>query len=91
MASLVGLFKSLQKGALKNILEGAGITLATSGTVMVAINTAIDHFKQSLNQLPATLLQLAGLSGFDVAFSLVLGAIATRYIQNAGKLFLKRR
>ena len=31
-----------------------------------------------------------GLAGFDVAFSLILGAITARYVQNSSKLFLSK-
>ena len=91
MSSLSSIFTSLQKGFLKNVLQGAGITLLTSGAILTAINTAIDQFKSSLGAVPSTVLQLAGVCGFDVAFSLVLGAIATRYIQNSAKLYLARK
>lgn len=91
MASLNSILASFQKGFLKNILSGAGITLATSGLLMMAINTAIDSFKNSLNSVASTVLQFAGLIGLDVFFSLILGAIATRYIQNASKLHLSRK
>lgn len=91
MASLSTIFASLQKGFLKNVLEGAGITLLTSGGILTALNTAIDQFKSSLGAVSSTLLQLAGVCGFDVAFSIVLGAIAARYVQNTARLYLARK
>lgn len=91
MGSLSTLLSSLQKGFLKNALTGAGLTLATGGTILTALNTAIDQFKSSLGAVSSSLLQLAGLSGFDVAFSIVLGAIAARYVQNTAKLYLARK
>jgi hypothetical protein len=91
MASLSSIFSSLQKGSLKNILEGAGLTFLTGGIALTALNTAIDQFKNSLGQVSASLLQLAGVAGFDIAFSIVLGAIAARYIQNSAKLYLARK
>lgn len=91
MASLSTIFASLQKGFLKNVLEGAGITLLTSGGILTALNTAIDQFKSSLGAVSSSLLQLAGVCGFDVAFSIVLGAIAARYVQNTARLYLARK
>lgn len=91
MASLSTLFSSLQKGLLKNVLTGAGLTLATGGAILTALNTAINQFKGSLGQVSASLLQLAGVAGFDIAFSIVLGAIAARYVQNTAKLYLARK
>lgn len=90
MSSLSTILSSVQKGFLKNVLTGAGLTLATSGVVLTALNTAITQFKGSLGALPVTLIQLAGICGFDIAFSLVLGAIVARYVQNSSKLFLQK-
>ncbi len=90
MASLSTIFSSLQKGFLKNILTGAGLTLATSGIVLTALNTAINQFKNSLGDISLTVLQLAGVCGFHISFSLVLGAIVARYVQNTSQLFLKQ-
>lgn len=91
MSKLATIFASLQKGFLKNVLEGAGITLLTSGGILTALNTAIDQFKSSLGAVSSSLLQLAGVCGFDVAFSIVLGAIAARYVQNTARLYLARK
>lgn len=91
MASLTTIFSSLQKGFLKNVLEGAGITLLTAGSILTALNTAIDQFKASLGDISTALLGLAGICGFDIAFSIVLGAIAARYVQNSAKLYLARK
>lgn len=90
MSSLSTLFASLQKGFLKNILTGAGITLATSGALLLVLNTAVTTFKSSLGAIPLTVLNLAGLAGFDYAFSIILGAIVTKYVQNSSKLSLRK-
>ena len=82
MSSLSTLFSSLQKGFLKNVLTGAGITLATSGALLIVLNQAVTTFKSSLGSISATVLNLAGLAGFDYAFSIILGAIVTKYVQN---------
>lgn len=91
MASLSTIFSSLQKGFLKNVLEGAGITLLTAGSILTALNTAINQFQSSLGDISTSLLGLAGICGFDIAFSIVLGAISARYVQNSAKLYLARK
>lgn len=91
MSSLTTLLQSVQKGFLKRVLEGAGLTLLTTGSMLVFLNQAIDFFKSSTNQVPATLLQLMGLSGFDIFFSLILGAMLTRYSQQSVKTFLGKK
>lgn len=90
MNSLSTIFSSLQKGFLKNVLTGAGLTLGTSGILLTSLNTAIDQFKSSLGAMSLTLIQFAGVCGFDISFSLVLGAITARYVQNSTKLFLTK-
>ena len=89
-SKLSDLFTSLQKGTLKNVLTGAGITLATSGTLLLVLNTAVTTFKSSLGGIPVTVLNLAGLAGFDYSFSIILGAIVTKYVQNSSKLTLRK-
>ncbi|WP_396233854.1 DUF2523 domain-containing protein [Acinetobacter baumannii] len=90
MSSLATIFASLQKGFLKNVLTGAGLTLASSATVLVVLDTAVTAFKNSLGGVPTTILNLAGLAGFDYSFSIILGAIVTRYVQTSSKLTLKK-
>lgn len=88
--SLVSLIKSANKGWLKDVLTGAGLTLGTSAITLTALNTAISSFKSNLTGLPVELLGLAHVAGFDYAFSIVLGAIVARNIQSAGKLSLQK-
>lgn len=90
MASLSGLFTSLQKGFLKNVLEGAGLTLGTGAISLFLLDQAIQAMKSNFNNLSVTILQLAGLCGFDVAISITLGAIVTRYVQKSGSLSLQK-
>lgn len=91
MSSLASLLNSLQRGFLKNVLEGAGITLGVASLSLYSINQAIDHFKSSLNSVPAGVLQLAGVVGLDIYFSLVLGAIITRLVQTSSSLALLKK
>lgn len=91
MSSLATLLNSLQRGFLKNVLEGAGITLGVAGLSLFSINQAIDHFKSSLAVVPASVLQLAGVVGLDIYFSLVLGAIITRLVQTSSSLALLKK
>lgn len=91
MSSFATLLNSLQRGFLKNVLEGAGITLGVAGLSLLSINQAIDYFKSSLNSVPAGVLQLAGVVGLDIYFSLVLGAIITRLVQTSSSLALLKK
>lgn len=88
--NLSTIFASLSKGFLKNVLQGAGLTLGTASISMIAFTTALNHFKDHVNSISAEILGLAGLAGLDVFFSLILGAIVTRMTMQNGKLFLKK-
>lgn len=90
MSNIATVFSSLQKGLLKNVLTGAGVTLATSGALLLVLNTAVTTFKNSLGSISVTVLNLAGLAGFDYAFSIILGAIVTKYVQSSSKLTLRK-
>lgn len=91
MASLSTLLASIQKGFLKNVLEGAGVTLGTAGIALAIINTMINHFHNSVNQLPAVLLQMLGVTGLHIYFSLVLGAIVAKHYKQASPLHLLKK
>lgn len=91
MASIGDLFKIFQKGFFKNALEGAGLALATSGASMLVINKMIGTFRSSTDGIPQAFIQLMGLSGFDVFFSLILGAIVARNYADTTKIFLKKK
>lgn len=90
-SKLVDIFTSLQKGSLKNVLGGAGIMLASSAIFMTAFAAAVNSFRNSLGGVSADVLALAHLAGFDLAMSIILGAIVTRLSLNSSKLMLKKQ
>lgn len=87
---MISLFKGLQKGWLKDVLTGAGLTLGTAAINLTALNTVITKFKFDLNGIPSDLLGLASLAGIDIAMSITLGAIVTRHALSSTKLTLKK-
>lgn len=91
MINLSTIFASLQKGFLKNVLDGAGVALGTSGVTLVTLHEAINLFNDKVNSVPSALLQLLGLSGFDIFFALILGAIVSKHKANMSKLILKKK
>ncbi|PWB12987.1 hypothetical protein DCO44_16410 [Acinetobacter sp. AM] len=91
MASLSTLLASVQKGFLKNVLEGAGITLGVAGVSLAIVTTMINHFSSSVNSLPVLLLQMAGVTGLHIYFSLVLGAIVTVQYRAANPLRMLKK
>lgn len=91
MASLSTLLASVQKGFLKNVLTGAGVTLGTAGIALAILNTMISQFKNSTGSLPVVLLQMAGVTGLHIYFSLVLGAIVAVHYKKASPLHLLKK
>lgn len=91
MGSFAGLLKSLNKGWLKDILVGAGLTLGTAGASMLIINQFITSFKDNINTIPVDVLSLAHMAGFDYGFSIILGAIVASAMKDATKLSLRKK
>lgn len=88
--SLISLFKGLQKGWLKDVLTGAGLTLGSAAVSLAAFNTAVAKLRSSVSQVPSDLLALMHLMGIDIAMSIIIGAIVTRYTMQSGKLILQK-
>lgn len=63
---------------LSRVLVGAGLGLATASFVLTFVNYYIDKAINNLNGAGAAVLGLLGLSGTDVALSIVLGALVAR-------------
>lgn len=88
---LAGLLKNLNKGWLKEMLLGAGLTLGAAAGSMIFINQLINMFKSNANSIPADILSLAHIAGFDYAISIILGAIVASVAKNAGSLTLRKK
>ncbi len=91
MSSLAALLKSLNKGWLKDILSGAGLTLGTAAASMIIINQFIDRLRSNIGGIPSDILSLVHIAGFDYAISIILGAIVTAATFGASKLSLRKK
>lgn len=89
--SLSSVLKSLQKGWLKDVLTGAGLTLGSAAVSLSAFNVGVSALKANMGGVSSTILGLAHLMGIDVAMSLVLGAVVSRHTLQAGKLTLMKK
>lgn len=87
---LARLLTGLSRGLLKNVLLGAGLMLGSYAIVMMAFSQAVNAVSGSMGGIPADVLALISLAGFDHAMSIILSAIATRITLNQEKLFFKR-
>ncbi|MDO6642362.1 DUF2523 family protein [Acinetobacter guillouiae] len=89
-SKLVDILNSMQKGTLKNVLSGAGLMLGTNAIFLTTFSVAVNTLKNSTGSISSDVLGLAHLSGFDIAMSLILGAIVTRLTLNSQNLALKK-
>lgn len=83
---LTKVIESGTRGGLKNVLLGAGLTLASNGAFMLIVNQYIDTLRGQVGGLSADLAGLIHLTGGDIAISIVLSAIVTRLSLNPPKL-----
>lgn len=84
------LLDSFLSGALKKVLIGAGLTLGTSGTIMITLNKLIDNMRDAQTHLPPLAVALADIAGLDYYLSFVLGAIMTKMMLKSSQLTLQR-
>lgn len=89
--SLISILKNIQRGFLKEVLLGAGLTLGTSAISMTMLKTAITYMQKNTGSISADVAGLASLSGIDVAMSIVLGAIVSRHAIQSSKLTLMKK
>lgn len=87
---LANMLKGINKGWLKSVLLGAGLTLGSAAGSMTFINQLIGMFRSNANSIPADILGLAHVAGFDYAISIILGAIVASVAMNAGALSLRK-
>lgn len=90
MAGLAGLLSKVidsgTKGSLKNILTGAGLTLASNAVFLTIVNQYINNLRGQVGGLSADLASLIHLTGGDLALSIILSAVVTRLTINPPKL-----
>ena len=90
MSGLTGILKSVNKGFLKDLLTGAGLTRVTSGATLIIFGQMVNVFRGNINSVPSDILALAHIAGFDIFFSLVFGAYVTKFTMSAGNLSLRK-
>ncbi|MCU4496796.1 DUF2523 domain-containing protein [Acinetobacter ursingii] len=84
---LVGEF--LLKQSIKTALLGAGLGLASTAGVLVALNIYISKLQSQANSMPSDTIALLAMSGFPIAFSMVIGAVVFRLTLNASVKLVK--
>ena len=84
MSVSTGLFTTLGKvlnsstdGFIKRALVGAGLSIGSSAVVLTIIQSLISRMSSNLS-LAGDVTGLIGLSGLDVALSVMIGALIAR-------------
>ena len=84
----VGTF--LLGSAFKRLLIGAGLGLVSSQVILTLINTYITKAIDNMSFSASTAIQFLGLSGADVAISVLIGALIARATFEASQIGLKK-
>lgn len=85
---LVGGF--LASDLLRRVLLSAGLGLATAAFFTTILNIYIDRVINNLGGMPASVLGLLGLFGFDKALSIIIGALVMRASINAMSISVRK-
>lgn len=76
--------------AVKRILIGAGLGLVSSQVILSIIDIYINKAMNNMSFGASTAIQFLGISGADVALSVLIGALITRATLEASKIGLKK-
>ena len=76
--------------ALKRILIGAGLALVSSQAIQTLIDTYINKALNGMSFSGSTAIMFLGLSGADVAISILIGALMARVFIEASKIGLRK-
>lgn len=85
---IVGTF--LLSGSIKQMLLGAGIGLASASFILTITNRYIDSAIANMQGIGGAAIQIMGLSGLDVALSIVIGAVIARATINAMRVSITK-
>lgn len=76
--------------ALKRVLLGAGLALVSSQAIQSLIDVYIGKALNGMNFAGSSAIMFLGLSGADVAISILIGALAARAMIEASKIGLRK-
>lgn len=81
----------LSKNIIQRALMGAGLGLVSYFGILVAIRTAFDKMINSVNSMPADLLNLMGITGVDHNISTFVSVAIFLLTLNQGKLMIRKK
>lgn len=74
-----GFLGYIASGLVSRVLLSLGMGVVSFIGLGFVLDYAVGQFAAAVNQLPAALLQLAGLMKLDVAMNIIFGCISARY------------
>lgn len=78
----------LLSGSIRTMLIGAGLGLATSQIILSLTNRYITSGLSGVSGVGGAMVAFLGLSGADVALSIIIGAVIARATINSLKMSL---
>lgn len=86
---MVGTF--LMQGSVKTALLGAGLGLASAVVMKTVLERYINQALEQMQGFDSIVASFLNLSGFDIALSVVIGALIARVTMNSMKLSLIKK
>lgn len=80
--------QSLLEIGIKKLLTGAGLGLATYASISTLLDKLISDANANLSNADLKVLSIIGLTGIDVALSLILSACVIRVTISNSSVFL---
>lgn len=84
------LLEKLFGDSIARMLQGAGLSLATTAALLPLLTTALNLAASRLGGMPGDVLALVGLSGVGEALSIIGSAMLTRFAMGAASVGLKK-
>lgn len=88
--SLRLLLENLFGDSVARMLQGAGLSLATTAALLPLLTGALSLAASKLGGLPGDVLSLVGLSGVGEALSIIGSAMLTRFAMGAASVGIRK-
>ncbi len=87
---LLGIGFRLLEGSIKRMLSGAGLSLVIATGIYKTVDSMINDVIHNLSTAPQLLLNFLGISGVDVALSMIVGALLARATIMQSQVFITK-
>lgn len=80
----------LLRNTVQKVIKGAGLSIVTYLSIIVAVREAFDYLIQSAQTVGADVLGLCGIYGIDFVLSAFVSVAVFLLTLNEGKLFIRK-